>query len=210
MKLKKILTLMCCAVLLVCISVGATVAYLTAQDAVTNTFTVGALTITLDEAKVNANGEKLNTEDKVAAEGDTLAARVKANKYHIVPNHTYVKDPIVHFPSTNDKSYVFVKVQNDLAAYESTADGYVNIATQITNNGWAALNGVDNVFYQVVEKSDKDQDLTVFTSFTIDVDAQKVADFDKIASKQILINAYAIQFDGFENANAAWTAGNWK
>jgi len=198
MKLKKILTLMCCAVLLVCISVGATVAYLTSQDAVTNTFTVGALTITLDETDVDVNGVK---------DGET---RVKANTYHIVPKHTYTKDPVVHFPSTNDKSYVFVKVQNDLAAYESTATGYVNIATQITNNGWAALNGVNNVFYQVVEKTGANQDLEVFESFTIDENAQNVEGFADIAKKQILVNAYAIQFDGFENANAAWTAGNWQ
>lgn len=199
MKLKKILTLMCCAVLLVCISVGATVAYLTSTANVTNTFTVGNLAITMDETAVDTNGVAIAD-----------AERRTANTYHIVPNHTYVKDPIVHFPSTNDKSYVFVKVQNDLAAYESTATGYVNIATQITNNGWAALNGVNNVFYQVVEKSNQDQNLNVFQNFTIDANAQTVAGFDQIASKQILINAYAIQFDGFADANAAWTAGNWQ
>ena len=38
-KTRKILAMAACAILLVCISVGATVAYLTSTDTVTNTFT---------------------------------------------------------------------------------------------------------------------------------------------------------------------------
>ena len=77
-KTRKILLMAACAVLLVCISVGATVAYLTSVDSVTNTFTVGKVAITLDEAKV--------TEYGVAVEG---AARVKANTYKLIPGHEY-------------------------------------------------------------------------------------------------------------------------
>ena len=56
-KTRKILLMAACAVLLVCISVGATVAYLTSTDTVTNTFTVGQVAITLDEAKVDMYGD---------------------------------------------------------------------------------------------------------------------------------------------------------
>lgn len=53
----KALLLTLCAALLVCATVLATMAFLTAKDAVTNTFTVGNVAITLDEAKVDVYGE---------------------------------------------------------------------------------------------------------------------------------------------------------
>jgi len=65
-----------------CGSVFGTLAYLTATDTVTNTFTVGKVQITLDEAPVDANGE--------TTDGD----RVKKNNYHLLPGHEYDKDPI--------------------------------------------------------------------------------------------------------------------
>lgn len=52
----KALTLSLCAVLLVVTTVFATMAYLTSQDSVNNTFTVGKVEITLDEAQVNDYG----------------------------------------------------------------------------------------------------------------------------------------------------------
>lgn len=63
------------AVLLVAASVFGTLAYLTATDTVTNTFTVGKMQITLDEALVDANGE--------TTDGD----RVKKNNYHHIGIH---------------------------------------------------------------------------------------------------------------------------
>ena len=92
-KTRKILLMAACAVLLVCISVGATVAYLTSTDSVTNTFTVGKVAITLDEAQV--------TEYGVAVEG---ADRVKTNTYKLIPGHEYKKDPTVHFAAGSEAS----------------------------------------------------------------------------------------------------------
>lgn len=95
-KLKKTLVLVCCAALLVCISVGATVAYLTSQtQVVNNTFSVGDVVIDLDEAKVDLYGKEV--------EG---AARVKANQYKLLPGHTYIKDPTVHVEPESEESYI--------------------------------------------------------------------------------------------------------
>ena len=55
-----------CAVLLVAASVLGTMAYLTSTDEVENTFTVGNVKITLDESKVDQNGN--------AVEGDRVTA----------------------------------------------------------------------------------------------------------------------------------------
>jgi len=122
-----------------CGSVFGTLAYLTSTDTVTNTFTVGKVQITLDEAPVDANGE--------TTDGD----RVKKNNYHLLPGHEYDKDPIVHFQPNSEASWLFVEVKNDISVIESTETGYKSIVTQITENGWTALDGVAGVYYKSVD-----------------------------------------------------------
>ena len=63
----KALTLSLCAVLLVVTTVFATMAYLTSQDSVNNTFTVGKVEITLDEAQVNDYGVPTDPAARVKA-----------------------------------------------------------------------------------------------------------------------------------------------
>ena len=61
----KALALALCAVLLVVSTVFVTMAYLTSKtDVVTNTFTVGKVTITLDEAKVDEYGNPVDEDGK--------------------------------------------------------------------------------------------------------------------------------------------------
>ena len=95
----KALLLTLCAVLLVAASVLGTMAYLTSTDEVNNTFTVGSVAITLDEAEVDENGTPV--------EG---AARVKSNEYKLMPGHTYTKDPTVTVEKGSESSYVRMKV----------------------------------------------------------------------------------------------------
>lgn len=101
----KALLLTLCAVLLVTASVLGTMAFLTSTDEVKNTFTVGSVNITLDEAKVKTDGTPV--------EG---AARVKANEYHLLPGHTYTKDPTVTVKDGSESSYVRLKVTFNNAA----------------------------------------------------------------------------------------------
>ncbi len=188
----KAIALTLCAVLLVVASVMGTMAYLTSKDTVTNTFTVGNVSITLDEAKV--------TEYGVEVPG---AERVKANSYNLVPGHNYVKDPTVHVAANSEESYVFVKVQNGLSAYEATNN---TIATQITEGGWTALEGQTGVYYKTVSKSADAQNFVVFSSFTLSDTANNVDGWANLASSNITVKAYAIQKDGFTDAAAAWDA----
>ena len=95
----KALLLTLCAVLLVAASVLGTMAYLTSTDSVENTFTVGSVAITLDEAEVDENGTPV--------EG---AARVKSNEYKLMPGHTYTKDPTVTVEKGSESAYVRMKV----------------------------------------------------------------------------------------------------
>lgn len=100
----KALLMTLCAVLLVAASVLGTMAYLTSTDGVENTFTVGNVKITLDEAKVNADGTVNGNE------------RVKGNEYKLMPGHTYVKDPTVTVKAPSVDSYVRMKVTFNNAA----------------------------------------------------------------------------------------------
>ena len=195
MKKSKVLLTLLCAVALVVTSVFGTLAYLQSTDVVENTFTVGKVVITLDEAPVDAEGNA------------TTAARVKANAYKLMPGHEYDKDPTVHVEAGSENCYVFVKVENGIAAIESKAEGYESIADQITANGWTALTGVDgveNVFYKTWKQGDT-ADLQVFAEFEVDGAAtnQQIAQY---SSSKIIINAYAVQADGFGTAAEAWVA----
>ena len=96
---KKILVACLCVALAVLTIAGTTLAYLTSTAKVTNTFTVGNVSIKLDEAKV--------TELGAPVEG---AARVGENSYKLLPGRTYTKDPTVTVKSGSEESYVRLKV----------------------------------------------------------------------------------------------------
>ncbi|MGN0715610.1 MAG: SipW-dependent-type signal peptide-containing protein, partial [Anaerovoracaceae bacterium] len=102
---KKALLMMVCAVMLVLVSVMGTMAYLTSTDEVVNTFTVGKVAITLDEAKANADGTLVPNAD-----------RVKANSYKLLPGHTYAKDPMVTVLAGSESSYIKMTVTFTKAA----------------------------------------------------------------------------------------------
>ena len=93
-----------CAVLLVAASVLGTMAYLTDSKEVNNTFTVGNVSIKLDEAKVDDMGNLVKNQD------GTLADRVTQNAYKLLPGHEYVKDPTVTVLTPSVESYVRMKV----------------------------------------------------------------------------------------------------
>ena len=197
----KALLLALCAVLLVAALVLGTMAYLTSQAEVTNTFSVGQVKITMDEAKVDKYG--------VALTG-TEAGRGNANEYILWPGHTYIKDPTVHVDKVSEDSYIFVKVENGISALEAAAveGGYKTIADQIKANGWEALAGVDNVYYMEYTKdTTKNSDLKVFESFKIADEANKISGWgNALAETKVTATAYAVQKDGFDSASAAWSA----
>lgn len=224
------------AVVLSCAAIlGGTVfgsmAYLKDQDVVTNTFTVGQVDISLDEALTNDAGEKLAA-DKTTVYTDpaaqTLADRVKANTYKLIPGHTYVKDPTVHVAAGSETCYVFVKVENGLAKsdkktieadHDAAVGGYKSVNSQINNNHWIGLyyNVTDTadpthitkkhssgVYYKLVSAEDakKGIDLQVFSCFKIK-DGATAAELEDYEDSTIKVTAYAIQADGFINAPQA-------
>ncbi len=195
---KKALILAACAIVLVVASVLGTVAYFTAKDDVSNTFTVGKVSITMDETKIDADGITALTQ----------AERVKENKYKLIPSHTYTKDPVVHVAANSEDAYIFIKVKNDIEAIETsvTAD---TIEAQILKN-WTVLDAVNapGVYYTTYTSQATDKDLTVFETFTIasDVDEETLADYnsDEGSQKAVEVTAYAIQKESTGTALEAW------
>jgi len=191
---KKVFVTVLCAAALVVASVLGTMAYLTSKtDTVSNTFTVGKVGITLDEAKVESDGTPVDN-----------AERVTANQYKLIPGHKYTKDPTVHVDEDSEGSWLFVKVENSISNLEAKGD---TIADQMTENGWTLVSGETNVYaYKEIVNASKD--ILVFGSFTLAGDAvlNTVTDSDAIN-----ITAYAVQADGFGTAVEAWTAAktNW-
>ena len=188
---KKALALVLCAVLLVAVSVTATVAFLTSKDSVKNTFTIGKVSITLDEAQVNEYGEKVTPE-----------ARVKANEYTLLPSHAYVKDPTVHFAAGSEASYIFAVVYDGLTAIEADT----TIAAQIVANGWTkydATGVAGSVYYKKVDANEGNSaiDYKLFDNFTI---IDTVTDLSSYEDATIEIKAYAIQSEGFTTAAEAF------
>ena len=206
----KALLLTLCAVLLVAASVLGTMAYLTSTDEVTNTFTVGQVKIKLDEAKANPDGSLVANAD-----------RVKANEYKLLPGHTYTKDPMVTVLSGSESSYVKMTVTfskaNELDAIfapggadlTSIFNGYDAakwIAKGNTKDATANTRTYEFWYKETVGAPTADVALdALFDSITVPgtITNEQLA---TIEGMTITVNAYAIQADGFANAEAAWAA----
>lgn len=204
---KKALLFTFCAVLLVVASVLGTMAYLTSSDTVTNTFTVGKVNIELDEAKVNLDGTYATNHDN----------RVAENEYHLIPGHTYFKDPTVTVLEDSEKSYVRMIVtineQKDLDAIFAPkglplSDFFGGVSSEWTLYG-ETENADDTRSYEfrykeTVAAPDGDvvlDDLFETIKVPGDITKEQLA---TISELKIEVEAHAIQADGFSNADEAW------
>jgi len=187
----KIIIATVCAALLVAGSVMGTMAYLTSQDSVTNTFTVGQVGITMDETRVDEAGNPSELD------GD----RVKTNNYKLMPGHEYVKDPTIHVAAGSETCYLFVKLDNQI---KDIVDN-TTVEKQITDNGWTLLDGTSDVYYRLQDAVSQSTDVAVFGNFKVKGSVNNET-LNNYAEKKINITAYAVQQDGFANAAAAWKA----
>lgn len=215
----KVLVLILSAAALVAASVFGTMAYLTDSDQVTNTFTVGNVTLGdgdeeagLDEALVNEYGQPINNDTDKTVVDLSEAPRVQTNDYKLLPGHSYTKDPTVHIKNDSESCWVFVKVENGISDIEKNDEGYTTVAKQITDNNWTPLTNETNVYYKMWDKAsavsgEPTSDLIVFSNFAIDGDDVDAEDLAANANDTITVYAYAVQYDGFEdNPAGAWDA----
>ena len=207
---KKILVACLCVALAVLTIAGTTLAYLTSHDQVTNTFTVGNVQIKLDEAKANPDGSLVANAD-----------RVKANSYKLIPGHTYNKDPMVTVLKGSESSYIKMTVTFSKAAeldaiFAPTGADMTSIFNGYDSTNWIYKGNTEDTeantrtyeFWYKETVAAPDADVALDALFDqIKVPGTITGEqLETIEGMTITVNAYAIQADGFANAEAAWAA----
>ena len=189
-KTKKLVGLVVAMALLVGVSIMGTLAYLTSQQEVINTFSVGNVAITLNEAEVGGDGQALESEN-----------RVQANAYHLMPGKTYDKDPTVHINAQSEDCYVFVKLENGL---KDIIDSSNTLEEQMNTNGWTIVPDEANIYQRATSVSANDN-CVVFENLVIskDVTVEELAGY---SDDTIKITACAIQAEGFADVAEAAVA----
>ena len=187
---KKVLLLALCAILLVGATIAGTVAYLTSQKTVTNTFTVGKVSITLTEDKINVQtGEKLT--------GSEAGTTDKLQNIELVPGREIEKNPVITVSNDSEECYLFVKIENGL-----TSAGTIN-----GMEDWVLVNTTLNTdtvkYYRYKTTADAGDEIAVFTSFTCNA---TITEYDAaLDGATIVITAYAIQAENL-NPDSAFAA----
>lgn len=207
---KKTLALVLALVLVFGCAVGGTLAWLSATSGtVTNTFTVGDISITLQEYPFkNDSTTELDKDATPVQQIDT---------YKVVPGGKQPKEPFVTVEANSENCYVYVCVTNNL-----TIDKTIVVTYEI-NNKWVeiatktdATTGAVTTLYRykvnditnIVETSTTHNQLTsVFTEVTYaDTIEKDVSDtalkIGQLKDKTIVLNAYAHQSDNTTQAVA--------
>ncbi len=205
---KKAMLMTLCAIILVVATVFGTMAYLTASDEVVNTFTVGNVAIKLDEAKVDTDGSLVEGAD-----------RVKENSYKLLPGHTYKKDPMVTLLAGSETSYIkmtvtFSKASALDAIFAPTGADLTSIFNGYDSDNWIYKDNTKDAtadtrtyefwYKEAVGAPTADVALdALFDSITVpgSITKEQLATIEGLT---ITVNAYAIQADGFDDADAAW------
>ncbi len=188
MNKKNVLIMVVAMVLVAVVSVGGTMAWLTAESSeVENTFTVGNINITLDEE---------DTDDSTPNAG-----RDTENTYKVIPGEVIDKDPTVHVVQGSEKCYVFVKVVNTVRVNGNVV-ATPNINAEGSTAKWLKVGTVtDGEVYVytgteetpvVVDAGSEAKNLVVFTKVTI-ADTVTKTDVTTLNNTKITVDAYAHQ-----------------
>lgn len=219
-KITKALVLLLCAVLLITASVAGTVAYLTSKGSVTNTFTVGNISIKLDETTVDADGKPV-----------TPAARTEDGNTDVklIPGRTITKDPTVWVQEGSEPAYIRMKVT--ISHYTELTDIFgdsflpQNYVTEWDNTVWVSTELIDvdtqndtatyefrykEIYTAVANNNDNVDDYyalpALFQTFTLPGAAVDNNELATLNGLSIDVVAEAIQAETFANEAAAWAA----
>ena len=190
-KITKILLLVVCVATLLVGAVAGTYAWLVASTApVENTFTFGNINITLTETK----GTK--TDD---------AGR--QYEFKILPGKTVPKDPTVTVLAGSEKCYLFFKVEEE--------NGFSTYIDYEIADGWTALDEKNHpgVYYRIVEENGENQPFNIIKDDQVEVNSDITKQqIDGMVSAGTLpamsFVAYAVQFEGVNDAATAWGIAN--
>lgn len=228
-KARKALLTLCAALLLVTMTVGVTVAYLTDDDAVVNTFTVGQVGIELDETDHDKSATSSITDcENTDHEHEN---RDRANGYYLYPSANYTKDPTIWFDEDCHLAYLRVVLEFENGA-PVQADADMELADIFAkfdanaywqdNTVWdydepktvyETVTSVDEEGNEVTEEVAKDLIYTLTFKDYIDAGTNPLVLFEKLIVDEDLANddllllnelkvnisAYAVQAEGFNS-----------
>lgn len=190
MKKKTLISIIAVA-LVICVSIGGVLAYLTSRtNTITNTFTVGNVGLTLTETwNTDSNGDGTN---------DSWSAKV-------IPGKEYTKDPVVTVDADSEDCWLFVKFDEN-----NNPATYFDYTSTLTGaNGWTQGDGTNipkNVWYRSVLASDttKTWHLLEGDKITVSGDRVSAANMNDAANAELAYTAYAVQKEGLD-AKTAWS-----
>lgn len=188
--MKRTFAMVLAMVLLVVVTVGATLAWLNDNtETVENTFTIGKVKLELKESPATRNEETGEITYGTPAEG-------VQNTYQMIPNTTYTKDPTVKVLEGSEKCWVFITVEKS-----ENLDDYI---TYTLNSAWTELE--EGVYYQ--EGITENTELEIITGDTIVVNDLTNTEMEALNGGSLKLNfkAYAIQAENLTTPEAAWTA----
>jgi len=106
---KKTLAMLLSAIMVITTAAFGTIAYLTDTAEVTNKFTVGNVSIKVEETDVNENGKPVDSEgNEIDPENPDQqpVRKEEGNTYHLLPGLTYTKDPTLTVEAGSEEAYV--------------------------------------------------------------------------------------------------------
>lgn len=196
------------AVLTISGTVLGTLAFLTDTESAVNTFTVGKVSIALNETDVDGDGNTL------------------ANEYHLIPGTEYIKDPTVTVNSGSEESYIrmYLTVHN-----YSTVEKLISDSTNGLSDFTDFLGGMDDTAWRLKGSSENEAENTITYEYRYKVSVAggsggteleplfdtliipQTLDGDELEALskggfQIDVEAHAIQASGFGSEDIAWEA----
>lgn len=233
MKRNKKLLILVSVMTILAVGLFSTLAYLTDQESVTNTFTVGQVDIALDETLVDENG------NPVDEDGDGIPDKTEeGNDYHLVPGQTYLKDPTVTVAKGSEESYVrMIMTVHNASAVQAIIDGHDELTDFSAflkgwnKNVWQYVGYTEDTtantisfefrYHKTVSGFNEDgsalaDDLQLeplFTHLFVPgvITGEEIAALygdltDEKGDFKIAVEGHAIQAVGFDDADAAWAA----
>ena len=200
--MKKKLTLVVSLLLVMALSIGGTVAWLTDEtDAITNTFTLGNVDITLTETwNTDTDGNKVN---------DAWSAK-------FVPGKEMAKDPKVTVVEGSEACYIYVKVEEKINFDDGKTGEFAEYFDYDIKSDWTRLaEETDDVVYYMEVDAETAAAGKVFYVLagsetnangcvTVPGDVTKTMIDDLNGNPTLTITAYAIQSEGTGSAYEAW------
>lgn len=184
-KMYKMMLLALCAVLLMAASVMGTLAYLQmTTQTVTNTFTVGKVEITLQEYGIDENGHKTAT---------VLGASSGLSNIKLVPGRKIEKNPFITVTAGSEACFLFVKVK-----VTENLQGYA--AIDWDTNLWKLVTGTTDTYYYAGTYA-AGTPVNVFETVTC---VDNIDEYTVTSGLTIEVTAYAVQTEGFDDAEDAW------